>query len=303
MADFTIRSDNVDVEQIMRQIRMRIKEKRGADYTEDEVKELASVKLEKFLNPRAVRSDLVEHYRRQHRPVPLPAPAPPPENYGFESETIYDSHRGLLRSLRRLLNPLLKLFFNPNPIIQTLHRQGKMNEFFVHQHEKSVEQISQRFMVRDELDALNFEVLNNVVLELTRATIEINNLRMRLESMNARQEFNERRSRAFEGLVAAPSGPAQAAPGAAGAPGSREPVARDGAAGTSAEGEDAEGRARRRRRRRGRRRPDGESGREGERALASGAETGGGDGPEAGPAESSGPSAPPTRPTDPGADQ
>ena len=34
MTDFQIRSDNVDVEQIMRQIRARIREKRGVDYTE-----------------------------------------------------------------------------------------------------------------------------------------------------------------------------------------------------------------------------------------------------------------------------
>ncbi len=47
MTDFQIRSDNVDVEQIMRQIRSRIRETRGVDYTEDEIKELARVKLEK----------------------------------------------------------------------------------------------------------------------------------------------------------------------------------------------------------------------------------------------------------------
>ena len=65
MADFTVRSDSVDVEQIMRQIRARIREKRGADYTETELRELATVKLEKFLDPRGVRSDLVEQFRRQ----------------------------------------------------------------------------------------------------------------------------------------------------------------------------------------------------------------------------------------------
>ena len=56
MADFTVRSDSVDVEQIMRQIRARIREKRGVDYTEAELQQLASVKLEKFLDPSGVRS-------------------------------------------------------------------------------------------------------------------------------------------------------------------------------------------------------------------------------------------------------
>ena len=60
MSDFTVKSDNVDVEQIMRQVRSRIREKRGVDYTEDEIRELASVKLERFLDPKGVRSDLLE---------------------------------------------------------------------------------------------------------------------------------------------------------------------------------------------------------------------------------------------------
>jgi hypothetical protein len=240
MADFTIRSDHVDVEQIMRQIRMRIKEKRGVDYTEEEVRELANVKLEKFLNPRAIRSELVEHYRRQRPPVPLPALPPPPDNYGFEADTIYESHREPLQWVRRLLNPILKLFFNPNPIIHVLHRQGHINAHVLQQFGKQFDHISQRFVTRDELDALNFEVLNNIVLELTRLGVEVKNLTMRIESMNARQDFNERRARAFEELVTPPPGPGV------------KPAPREG----GAEGEDAEARTRRRRRRRGRRRPE-----------------------------------------------
>ena len=64
MSDFQVRSDNVDVEQIMRQIRARIRDKRGVDYTEDEIRELANVKLEKFLDPKGIRSDLLQQYRR-----------------------------------------------------------------------------------------------------------------------------------------------------------------------------------------------------------------------------------------------
>ena len=64
MSDFSVRSENVDVEQIMRQIRARIREKRGVDYTEEEIRELANVKLEKFIDPKGVRSGLLEEYRR-----------------------------------------------------------------------------------------------------------------------------------------------------------------------------------------------------------------------------------------------
>ena len=64
MPDFNVRSDSVNVEQIMEQIRARIREKRGVDYTEQQIRELAAVKLEKFLDPRGVRSDLLEQFRQ-----------------------------------------------------------------------------------------------------------------------------------------------------------------------------------------------------------------------------------------------
>ena len=65
MSDFNVRSDSVNVEQIMEQIRSRIREKRGVDYTEQQIRELAAVKLEKFLDPEVVRSDLLEHFQTQ----------------------------------------------------------------------------------------------------------------------------------------------------------------------------------------------------------------------------------------------
>ena len=99
MSEFQVRSDAVDVEQIMRQIRARIREKRGADYTEVELQQLANVKLEQFLDPRGVRSDLVEAFRR-HRTV-----SPEPPTYEFEETTLYESHRPALRAIRRFLHP------------------------------------------------------------------------------------------------------------------------------------------------------------------------------------------------------
>src|SRR5213596_2874524 len=121
MSDFTVRSDSVNVEQIMEQIRERIREKRGTDYTEQQLRELAAVKLEKFLDPRGVRSDLLEQFR-QHQPR-YEAPIVP--SFAFEDTTMFETHRGLLRFIRRLLNPLLKLFFNPNALIHALHTQSE----------------------------------------------------------------------------------------------------------------------------------------------------------------------------------
>src|SRR5690242_10171510 len=119
MAEFNVRSDSVNVEQIMEQIRARIREKRGVDYTEQQIRELASVKLEKFLDPRGLRSDLIEQFRR-HQPRYEPPVVP---TFTFEDTTMFETHRGLLRFIRKLLNPVLKLFFNPNAIVHALHTQ------------------------------------------------------------------------------------------------------------------------------------------------------------------------------------
>lgn len=221
MTEFNIRSDAADVEQIMRQIRARIREKRGVDYTEDEIRQLASVKLEKFLEPSGVRSDLIEQFRRRQ-----PDPEPP-LNYAFEDDTIYASHRGALRWIRRLLNPVLKLLFNPNPISHVLHLQARINDRFYTRNQK-----------REQLDPLYFEVMHNLVLEMTKLGIEVKNLKMRVESLSSRLDFDERRARALEGVV-------QYRPGATAAP-----VGGDEGAGDGKEGTGDERRRRRRRRRR-----------------------------------------------------
>jgi hypothetical protein len=184
MSDFSVRSDNVDVEQIMRQIRARIREKRGVDYTEEEIRELANVKLEKFIDPKGVRSNLLEEYRR------VSTPEPPAPNYAFGEDTLYETHRGPIRWLRALFRPLLKLLFNPNPLIQALHIQSELNQ-------KNAERNARR----EQLDALHYEVIHNLVVELTRTGVELKSVKMRLESMASRLDFDERRARALEGVV------------------------------------------------------------------------------------------------------
>jgi hypothetical protein len=186
MPEFNVRSDSVNVEQIMEQIRARIREKRGVDYTEQQIRELAAVKLEKFLDPRGVRSDLLERFRTvmpANEPLLLP-------NYRFEEETLFESHRGFIRFFRRLFRPLLKLFFNPNPLIQALNIQARLNTMNA-QHESS----------RRGLDQLYYELIHNLVVEVTRTGIDVKNLKMHVESLASRLEFNERRARALESAV------------------------------------------------------------------------------------------------------
>ena len=44
-------------------------------------------------------------------------------------------------------------------------------------------------------------MLHNLVVETTRLGIEVKNLKMRVESLASRLEFNERRARALESVV------------------------------------------------------------------------------------------------------
>lgn len=234
MPEMNVRSDAVDVELIMRQIRARIREKRGADYTEAELQQLATVKLEKFLDPGGLRSDLVQHFRQKQ------TAAPPPPNFEFESDTLFETHRGIVRAIRKLFKPLLKLFFNPDRITTALHLQSRINA----QAEQRVRRIEDREM-------LSYELLHNMTVEITRLGIEVHNLKMRVESLSSRVDFDERRAKALEGVVQyrtpAPAPRPAATP--AGAPPDRGEGAANDESAANANGE------RRRRRRRRRRRP------------------------------------------------
>ena len=197
MADFNIRSESVDVEQIMAQIRARIREKRGVDYTEDQIRELATVRLEKFLDPKNLRSDLLEQFRRSRPAIPAdPSPIDPP--YGFDDQTLFASHRGSLRVIRKLLNPILKLFFNPNTLNQILYAQSQFNSDLLKREQRRKIEFEQS---RSEWNALYYEVLHNLVLETTRNGIELKNMKMRLDALASRLDFSERRVRALEGVV------------------------------------------------------------------------------------------------------
>jgi hypothetical protein len=227
MAEFSIRSDAVDVEQIMRQIRARIREKRGADYTEQEIQQLASAKLETFLDPTRVRSDLLEQFRNRRRQEP------PVPSFEISDSAAFETHRPLLRAVRKLLRPILKLFFNPAPFADALHVQAQIN--------------TRNAEVLERVETLHYELIHNLVVEITRLGIEVKNLKMRVESVSGRLDFDERRARALEGVVQYKTGalasrlPPEDKPGAEGDQRAGGPL----------------GERRRRRRRRGRRRHDG----------------------------------------------
>src|SRR5205823_5550683 len=121
--------------------------------------------------------------------------------YTFGEETLYETHRGILRLIRRLFNPLLKLLFNPNPLIQAIHKQTVVNQelrdeintrmttildrtkFIIDREtliaERDAIREKQR-VERREMDALYYEIIHNLVLEMTRVGVENKNLKMRM---------------------------------------------------------------------------------------------------------------------------
>ena len=198
MSEFTIRSESVDVEQIMKQIRQRILEKRGADYTEDQIRELASVRLEKFLDPNNLRSDLLEQFRKSR-------PARGHRAAGDHAALHVASRRTSSRriaarcaSCASCSNPLLKLMFNSNTLNQVLHTQAQFNVDLLKREARRKIEFDRS---RAEWNSLYYEVLHNLVLETTRMGIEVQNLRMKVESLSSRLDFSERRVRALEGVV------------------------------------------------------------------------------------------------------
>ena len=187
--------DHVDVEQIMRDIRARISTRHGIDFTPQQIQELAARRLEAILEPRHVKPALLEQMRRAAGdPIEVPAPSSDVET-PFEEASLYESHRGFVQTLRKLLNPILKLFFNPAPIAQALTAQTVRNN-------AAAQRESELYSKQAEWNALHFEIVQRLVTEIARTTLENQSLALRVEALDAKLDFSERRIRAMESAPA-----------------------------------------------------------------------------------------------------
>jgi hypothetical protein len=168
---FEIGGEGVDVEKIMRGIRERIEEKKKGLYTEEEIREIAERRLEAVLEARDLRADLIQEFRSQ----------PSRWNFAFGKETLYQSSRGLvgraLEGVRRVLRPVQKLFWNPNPMIEALSRQSDLNKYYVH-------------------------LFHNLAVEMTRLNLEVQELKNRNLQLQGRLELLVRREKTLESMVA-----------------------------------------------------------------------------------------------------
>src|SRR6185436_8780627 len=94
--------------------------------------------------------------------------------------------------LRRLLRPILKMFFNPKQLVDALNAQAKASA-----------EVARRDAERDqqqaEWNALHYELLKRLVTEVSRVSLEAQGLGLRVESLAAKVDFNELRVRGLEG--------------------------------------------------------------------------------------------------------
>ena len=189
------RTDRLDVEQIMREIRTRIAQRSGIELSNQQIQELAARRLEAILDPRGLKPELLDQLRRSagDRSVSVDVvPAGSAQSYPFDEAALYDSPNPLLRFIRKLLQPLLRMMFNPTPIAHALALQSRLNA-----------EIAAREAERDrrqaEWNALHYEILQRLALEVSRGSIDSQNLLLRVESLAAKVDFNERRVRSMEG--------------------------------------------------------------------------------------------------------
>ena len=168
---FEIKADGIDVQKLLAEVHARIAERREAGlFTEDELRHIADRPLESALTGRELRADLFEEFKARDGQW----------NFSFAPDTIFSSSRGLagrlLGTARRVLRPVQKLFWNPTPMIAALSRQSDLNRFSVH-------------------------LLHNLVLELSRLHLEVQELRNRNLQLAGRLEALERREKTLESMV------------------------------------------------------------------------------------------------------
>jgi hypothetical protein len=241
--------DQTDVEQIMRDIRARISQRSGIELSNEQIQELAARRLEAILDPRTINPTLLDQLRKGAAAAPDALPKSADAEHSITDDAIYEGG-ALLGFFRRLFNPLLKLLFNPAPLVAALQAQGRANR-------DAAARALELERRQTEWNALHYQILQRLVTEVSRTSIEMQSLSLRVEALSARVDFNDRRVRTLETIPAPPTRsprPQEVVTVAPAAPVASSPMATNESATTpAAPAQATDGPKRRRRRRRGRR--------------------------------------------------
>lgn len=162
---FQIHGEGVDVVEIMRQIRERIKEKKEKGiYTDEEIEELSELKIQTFAEASEIDSELL---RRLLEP-----------NHGWNIQSGYriKTHRPgwkgkLIVWLKKLVRPFVRLYTD-----HIVDRQAQLNLYLVY-------------------------LVHNLVKELTRLQIEHRKVDYRCQVLQRDLDWYKDRLRALEDLA------------------------------------------------------------------------------------------------------
>jgi hypothetical protein len=196
----------------------------------------------------------LDQLRKGAAAPPDPLPSGPSREYSITNDSIYEGG-SMVRFFRRLFNPLMNLLFNPAPLIAALQAQTQINR-------DAATRAAELERRQIEWNALHYQILQRLVTEVSRTSIEMQALGTRIEALSARVDFNDRRVRTLENTpaVARSQRPQEPAPAPVAASESA-PTGETMPTPTPTPAPTADGQRRRRRRRRGRRgsMPAGES--------------------------------------------
>lgn len=198
---FEIRSDAVDVEEVMRAIRKRIEEKKQGLYSDEEIREIAERRLQAVLDAHEFSSGLGADLKALEKRFDL----------RISPDTIYLSSRGAfgraLERVRRMLRPIHKLFWNPDPLVWSVCKQSDLNR---------------------EIGEVYLTLFHNFAVELTKLNLEVQDLKNRNLQLQGRLELLVRREKTLEDMVVYREGATDPQQPAAGAPAAPEKGSSEG---------------------------------------------------------------------------
>ncbi|MBN2384997.1 hypothetical protein JXQ70_19150 [bacterium] len=156
--------DRIDVAQIMTEIREIIAEKKKKGlYSDEEIEEIARLKLETYADSAEIDMQLVRYLREENR------------LWNITSDYAISSHRGrfagLIVLVKRLVRPFVRLYTD-----HIVERQAQLNLYTVH-------------------------ILHNLIREFTRLRIEHTQLTHRVQVLEQELRFFQKRERTLEDIV------------------------------------------------------------------------------------------------------
>ncbi len=155
----------VDVSQIMAQIRKRIEEKQKAGiYTEEGIAELAEARILQFAEDAEIDSALLERLMS------------PDHSWNINPGYVISTHRSgiqakLIVCAKKMVRPFIRLYSD-----HLISRQAQINQYFVH-------------------------LIHNLVREITRLQINHSNLVYRVDRLEREKDITERRLKTLEQMV------------------------------------------------------------------------------------------------------